>query len=223
MPFDLEKEALLTSGVTDNDRMALYSSKVNDLHQSFTRQARPARGLLNRARELFDWLWRVKPSRYEPGGNYRLTDVIDAQTSRGSTAVGNCLGLTLLYNVLLRRGGIEAEALWLENAFGAGPHVLTLLPINDAMVDVENSLTGGFDYKGHLRISSRKRWGDKDLVADIYHSLGNEFFDKGELNEAMKCYNMAINLNPKYERAHLNRMILSEKMGQPGMTDPKRQ
>ncbi len=213
MPFDLEKEALLASGVTDNDRMALYSSKLHDLHDSFTRHVRPAPDPLNRARALFDWLWRVKPSRYKAGGNYRLTDVIDAQTGRGS-AVGNCLGLTLLYNALLRRGDIEAEALWLENAFGAGPHVLTLLPINDSMVDVENSLPGGFDYKGHLKISSRKRWGAKDLVADIYHSLGNEFFDNGELSESLKCYNMAINLNPEYERAHLNRMILSEKIGQ---------
>lgn len=214
MPFDLEKEALLASGVIENDRMTLYSSKLHDLHQSFIRQTRPGRSPLNTARELFDWLWRIKQSRYEPGGNYRLPDVIDAQTSKRCAAVGNCLGLTLLYHTLLRRGGIKAEALYLENAFGAGPHVLTLLPINDSPVDVENSLPGGFDYKGHLRDPSRKRWGDMDLVADIYHSLGNEFFDKGELDEALKSYNMAINLNPKYERAYLNRMILSDKMGQ---------
>ncbi|MDP6178685.1 MAG: tetratricopeptide repeat protein [Desulfatiglandales bacterium] len=169
---------------------------------------------MNRARALFEWLCRVKPSRYEPDGNYRLTGVIDAQTSQGDEAVGNCLGLTLLYNALLRQGGIEAEALYLENDFGAGPHVLTLLPVNDAILDVENSLPGGFDYKGYLKISSSERRGAKELIADTYHRLGNELFDQGELNKTLKCYNMAINLNFKYQRAYHNRMILPEKMGQ---------
>ncbi|MDP6178686.1 MAG: hypothetical protein QGG48_02205 [Desulfatiglandales bacterium] len=36
MQFDLEKEALFASGVKENDRMSLYSSKLYDLHQSFT-------------------------------------------------------------------------------------------------------------------------------------------------------------------------------------------
>lgn len=126
--------------------------------------------------------------------------------------IGNCLGLTLLYNCLLRRLGIHAEAIYLENAFGMGPHVLTLLPIEDTFIDVENILPDGYDYRGHLNHSSRIRWGDKELVADIYHSMGNEYFYKNEWKKALKNYEICLRLNPNYEKAHLNRAILLDKI-----------
>jgi tetratricopeptide (TPR) repeat protein len=107
--------------------------------------------------------------------------------------------------------GIHAGALYLENAFGRGPHVLTLLQTEGSMIDIENILPDGFDYKGHLDNPSRTTWGDKELAADIYHSLGNECFEKEELTEALKNYEMAIRLNPQYEKAHLNRAILLDK------------
>ena len=75
--------------------------------------------------------------------------------------------------------GIHADALYLENAFGIGPHVLTLLQTEESTIDIENILPDGFGFKGHLNDPSRTRWGDKELVADIYHSLGNEFSRKG--------------------------------------------
>jgi tetratricopeptide (TPR) repeat protein len=193
--------------------MAHYSAKLDDLYQSFALPAKGDLDPLSLARELFSWLWEVKPSRYKPGGSYRLTDVIDAQMRKKSGAVGNCLGLTLLYNLLLRRGGIVADALYMENAFGLRPHVLTLFRTDNTLLDIEHSLPAGFDYKGHLSDPSRIIWGDRALVADIYHSRGNELFERGELKEALKNYNMAIDLNPEYERAHLNRTILLDKLG----------
>jgi tetratricopeptide (TPR) repeat protein len=108
--------------------------------------------------------------------------------------------------------GIMAEALYLENAFGIGPHVLSVLKIEDCLIDIENTLPDGFDYKGHLDDPSRMGWGDRELVADIYHSLGNELFSKGEFAKALKNYEMALRLNPQYEKAHLNRAILLAKM-----------
>jgi tetratricopeptide (TPR) repeat protein len=166
-----------------------------------------------RARTLFNWLWKEKPARYEPHSNYRLNDVIDAQLNKDSQTVGNCLGLTLLYNCLLRKMEINAEALYLENAFGIGLHVLTVLQIEESLIDIENIFPDGFDYKGHLDNPSRTRWGDQELVADIYHSLGNEFFKKGQWSNALKGYDMAIHLNPQYEKARLNKAILLDKMG----------
>jgi Tfp pilus assembly protein PilF len=80
------------------------------------------------------------------------------------------------------------------------------------LIDIENSFSDGFDYKRHLDDPSRTRWGDKELVADIYHGLGNEFFGKGEFAKALKNYNMAIKLNPQYEKAHLNKAILMDKI-----------
>jgi len=55
--------------------------------------------------------------------------------------------------------------------------------------------------------------GDRELVAEIYHSLGNEFFEKGKLDEAVKNYDVTIKLNAHHERAYLNKAILMDKIG----------
>ncbi len=107
---------------------------------------------------------------------------------------------------------MNANALYLENAFGIGPHVLTLLQTEASTIDIENILPDGFDYKGHLDDPSRMKWGDRELVADIYHSLGNELFLKGEWTEALEKYEMSLHLNPEYEKARLNKVILLDKL-----------
>ena len=211
--FNLEKESLLASGVRDDEGLAKYMQKLDDLYRQFIYSVMPPSDLLAKAEALFEWLWTEKPARYKPHGNFRLTDVIDAHLSRDSQTVGNCLGLTLLYNCLLKKMSINAEALYTENAFGVGPHVLTFLKIKELLIDVENILPDGFDYKGHLDDPSRIRWGDKELVADIYQSLGNELFSKGEFIKALENYEMALRLNPQYEKARLNKAILLDKMG----------
>lgn len=55
-------------------------------------------------------------------------------------------------------------------------------------------------------------WGDREVVADIYHSVGNELFEKDELTKALINYDKAINLNPRYEKAQLNKAILIDKL-----------
>jgi tetratricopeptide (TPR) repeat protein len=208
MAFDLAREALIASGIKGGNRLEKYVANLDLLHQKASPAARGIRDFVTRARTLFDWLWTEKPARYGLSHIYRLNEVIDAQMSEENQPVGNCLGLTLLYNCLLRRMGINAEALYVENAFGTGPHVLTVLPAGGSSLDIENIVPDGFDYKGHLHNPSRTRWGDRELVADIYHSQGNEFFEKGEFIQALNSYDTAIHLNPKYEKAHLNRAIL---------------
>jgi tetratricopeptide (TPR) repeat protein len=108
--------------------------------------------------------------------------------------------------------GIHTKALYLENAFGMGPHVLTLLQTDASVIDIEHILRDGFDYKGHLNDPSRTKWEDKELVADIYHSMGNEWFEKGELAKALNNYEMAIKLNPEYEKAYINKAILMDRL-----------
>ena len=206
--FDLEHEAFRASGVTTKDQINECKNKLTSLHQQFIRDTQPLPGFP--AKELFDWLWEKKPVRYKPHGNYRLNDVLDAQLGQGHLAVGNCLGLTLLYNCLLHRMNIRAEAIYLEHAFERGPHVLTSLQRGKAWIDVENIFRDGYDYGGHRNTLSRSRWGDKELVADIYHSLGNDCFEKGKMMEALKNYNLALDLNPRYERARLNKAIALE-------------
>jgi tetratricopeptide (TPR) repeat protein len=209
--FDLEKEALLASGVRGEKGFLVYSEKLEQLYQQFTLRVAVAMPPLAEARSLFSWLWSQKPNRYQSHGVFRLHDVVDAQLSGEDRAVGNCLGLTLLYNCLLKRIGIDAEALYVENAFGIGPHVLTMISTEGLLIDVENILPDGFDFKGHLANPSRIRWGNKELVADIYHSLGNEYFEKGKFVGALENYDRAIELNPQYEKARLNRVIVLNK------------
>jgi len=210
--FNLEKEALLASGIQGENRLADYAKRLDYLHEHFLHQILSPPHPTGKARDLFHWLWNEKPTRYGPHGHFRLSDVIDAQLNKANARVGNCLGLTLLYNCFLRRMGLHAEALYLENAFGMGPHVLTLLQIEECFIDIENILPDGFDFKGHLHDPSRTRWGDRELVADIYHSLGNELFSKGEWVKALENYEMALHLNPRYEKARLNKAIVVDKM-----------
>jgi tetratricopeptide (TPR) repeat protein len=211
--FHFEKEALVASGIKEDDQIADYIAKLGHLDQEFVRETGPTHDSLIKARELFDWLWRKKPHRYRSHGSYRLNEAVDSQLGGGSPVVGNCLGLTLLYHCLLRRAGVFAEALHLENAFGRGPHVLSSLRTRKSVVDIEHILPDGFDYKGHLSDPSRTRWGERELVADIYHSQGNEFYEKGNYVEALRSYDRAIELNPLYERARLNKTIVLDRIG----------
>ena len=216
--FNLEREALLASGVEAKRQIAEYGKKLDSLSQKFTREKVPSSHWLLKAKELFIWLWEKKPARYKPRGSFKIDQVIDAQLSEDGQAVGNCLGLTLIYNCLLYRIGIKAGASYLENAFDfeIGPHVLTTIQTKASAIDIENILPVGFDYKGHLDNPSRTRWGDQELVADIYHSMGNECFEKEEFTEALKNYKMAIRLNPRYEKARLNKAILLDRMSGAG-------
>ena len=211
--FNLEKEALFASGIKEKYQLDAYAEKLDHLQWQFVCEMKPPADPVTKASVLFTWLWIEKPNRYQSRGSFCFNEVIAAQTSKDRQTVGNCLGLTLLYNCLLRRMDIEAGALYLENAFGIGPHVLTLLPDRESLIDIENILPDGFDYKGHLKDPSREKWGDRELVADIYHSLGNQYFGKGEWRGALKNYDTAIRLNPHHEKAHLNKTILLDKMG----------
>ena len=212
MVFDLAKEALIASGLKGEDRIRDYLGKLGSLSRQFSLKRAGDFSLLSRAKKLFDALWKDRANRYQPQGHFRLNDVIDAQLSKKRAEVGNCLGLTLLYNCLLKKIGVKAEALNLENAFGIGPHVLTVIRTGDLTIDVENILPEGFDYKGHKEDPSRLIWGDKKLVADIYQSRGTELFEKGELRQALRNYDMALKLNPRYEKAELNRAILLDRI-----------
>ncbi len=212
MSFNFEKEALVASGVTNKDRIHVYLRRLDELLSQFEQQIKPTRDPILIAQELFVWLWQKKPNRYKAGAAFRLHEVIEAQMSEDSEIVGNCLGLTLLYNSLLSRKRIDGSATYLENAFGIGPHVLTTVRNQTGMIDVENIFPNGFDYKGHLKDPTRRSLGDRELLAEIYYSAGNEFFKNGELDKALRDYELAIRMDPKHKRAPLNILIIGDKI-----------
>jgi tetratricopeptide (TPR) repeat protein len=209
--FDLELEAFRASGIEDL-HIVRHISLFDLLQRKLVDQVVLSDDPIIRAKQVFDWVWQEKPNRYRPKRHYKLSDVVESQLKEERQEVGNCLGLTILYNCLLVRLGIHTKALHLENAFGIGPHVLSLLPSGHSDIHIENILPEGFDYQGHLKNPSGTMWGDRELVADIYHSLGNELFEKGELEAALSHYDKGIFLNPRYEKLQLNRMILMDKL-----------
>ncbi len=213
MHFDLEREALIASGIKEDDRIRAYLDKLQNLYKQILADVNLSDRHLTRAKQIFNWLWHDRPHRYQRRGCYRLHEVIDSQLNKNKESVGNCLGLTVLYNCLLTKSGIKAKGVSLTCAFGIAPHVLTLLKTKNMTIDVENILRNGFDYKGHLDNPSRTLWGDKELVADIYHSQGNDSFARHDLHSARKNYDLALKLNPKYEKARMNRGILLDRMG----------
>jgi len=212
LSFDFEREILVASGVTTEDQIHAYLRNLDELMSRFEQHIMPRGDPVLVAQDLFGWLWQKKSNRYKAGASFRLHDVIGAQMSEGREPVGNCLGLTVLYNALLRRKKIGARATYLENAFGIGPHVLTTLENQREMIDFENIFNHVFNYKGHLKDPTRRSLGDRELVAEIYNSAGNEFFKKEELDKALTNYELAVRMDPKHERAPLNILIIGDKV-----------
>jgi hypothetical protein len=210
--FHFVKEALIASGVTKEEQIHACSHQLDELLTEFGRDVTRRADPVLVAQDLFGWLWRKKPNRYKPGGSFRLHEVIGAQMNESKERVGNCLGLTLLYNSLLRRKRIEASATYLHNAFGIGPHVLTALTTEKGVIDVENIFPHGFDYKGHLKDPTRRSLGGRELVAEIYNSAGNECFENKQLDSALRNYELAVGMDPKHERAPLNILVIGDRM-----------
>ena len=189
-----------------------YMDRLDGLYRAIAGGVGGDDSELDRAKGVFNRLWQRRPGRYASGGSFRLTEVIDAQAG-GREGVGNCLGLTLLYNVLARRFGLEVQAAHTEQAFGRGPHVFTVLRVAGRDIDIENIRHDGFDYMGHRGDSGREAWGDRQLIADVYHSAGVESASLGDWQRAIAEYEKAIRLYPGYARAHLNRGIALVEIG----------
>lgn len=202
----LEEAALIASGVnTQLERehyLSLFRKLVSQLVSLIPQEDNAAK-----AQFLFNWLWKTKPKRYLPGGYFRFNEVIEAQSRSGPGPVGNCLGLTILYNSLARHFGLKVATVHLEKAFHGVPHVFTQLFTNGSPTDIEHVSPDGFDYTAHRGNTDRVVWVDDELIADIYLSRGNALFEARKWLDAIVCYNMALELNPKYEKAELNRAM----------------
>lgn len=210
---DLACAALIASGVRHRYDLETYLGKVEQL----CRQIRVSREAneIEKARCIFRWLWRSRPTRWVRHGNFRLTAVLDAQLSEHGP-VGNCLGLTILYNILAQRYGLRVQTGYVDEAFGVGPHVFTVLYTPNRSIDIENMFPHGFDYDPHLANDSRQEWGDRHIIAEIHHSLANQVAEEGRWRDAIKSYDRALKLNPGHLRARLNKGIALVELG---MTD----
>jgi tetratricopeptide (TPR) repeat protein len=209
---DLAWGALIASGVKNSADLDNYLAELNTLHQQIAPEI-PAGSKLKKAEALFDWLWAGKPNRYQYQGSFRLQDVLDAQLDPNVERVGNCLGLTVLYNVLAQNFGLDMKAVYLEEAHGRLSHVFSTFVRGNITTDIDNIFPFGFDFKDHLDNPERVLWGNSGLIADIYHSIGWALHEQGKLEGAILNYSKAIRLNPKYAKAYLNRGIALSMLG----------
>jgi len=209
---DLAWGTLIASGVKNQRDLENYLTKIDKLYEQLQRQI-PARAELQKAETLFDWLWAGKPNRYQYQGSFRLMDVVDAQLDPSVERVGNCLGLTVLYNALAQKCGLEMKAVYLEEAHGRRSHVFSTLVRGNITIDIDNIFPNGFDSKDHLDNPERVFWGNSELIADIYHSIGWALHEQGKLDNAILNYSKAIRLNTKYAKAYLNRGIALSMLG----------
>ncbi len=206
--FDLALAALTASGASQRE-MDGYLARIEALCRQVPPQSIAAEQR-KQAEALFNMLWRTRPNRYQYHGPFRLTHALRAQLGDTPGPVGNCLGLTLLFNVLALRLGLKVRAGHLEMAFGRGPHVFTILETAQGSIDIENIFAHGFDYAGHQSARGRQEWSDRELVADVYNSAAGQLFEAGDLAGALTLYDRAIVLNPGYSKAYLNKgMALS--------------
>lgn len=208
---DLGEAALLASGAKYRRVLVGYLAGLSVIERSLALAMSSASSDVDKAKAIFDWLWHMKPRRFLSRGSFRLTDVVDAQIGEAD-AVGNCLGLTLLYNSLGQRLGIALKAVHLENAFDRGPHVLSMLPTPEGAVDIENVFAHGFDYRSHRANSGRVEWDNGDLIAELLSAVGNEEFEAGNLGKALRSYEAALYLSPSNKTAELNRLIVSSEL-----------
>jgi len=209
---DLAWGALIASGVKNSKDLDNYLAKLNTLHQQVAPEITTG-SKLKKAENLFDWLWAGKPNRYQYQGNFRLQDVLDSQLDPNEERVGNCLGLTVLYNVVAQRCGLDMKAVYLEEAHGRLSHVFSTFVRGNITIDIDTIFPFGFDFKDHLDNPERVLWGNSGLIADIYHSIGWALHEQGKLEGAILNYSKAIRLNPKYAKAYLNRGIALSMLG----------
>lgn len=78
---------------------------------------------------------------------------------------------------------------------------------------MENIFPSGFGYQGHINNPGRQEWGDRELVADIYLSIGNSFFEQKDLAKAIENYDKTLKLNPNYLKAYHNKGMALVELG----------
>jgi tetratricopeptide (TPR) repeat protein len=199
----LEEGALIASGVREEHALKSYLEKLSRLIGQ-VRFLEEEKDEYSRGRRLFDWLWQDKPARYKSRGPFRLTEVIEAQLSETKSEVGNCLGLTLLFNILAKKSDLGVEAAYLEDVSGANPHVISVIKFRGKSIDVDHMSAMGYDSLPQVWAVKRVGWGDRELIADIYHSEANLLFYQGKYEEALENYDKSLRLNPHYDKAYIN-------------------
>jgi len=170
LSMSLPQAAFIASGL-DSSQLQEYMKKFFDMITDLGNHVK-GHDQVKKAEIIFDWLWKTKPNRYELEGNFRLTQVVDAYLDK-TEKMGNCLGLTILYNSLTQELNLPMKAAHLDNFMGR-PHVFSMLYEDTSMIPIENIFPNGFDYDQHKNNPQLVEWNNINLIADLYNSRANE-------------------------------------------------
>jgi tetratricopeptide (TPR) repeat protein len=135
-------------------------------------------------------LWRAVEQAF------MLDKVIDNQLAYladkyGRVEVGNCEGLTMLFNIMAVRAGIPAQSVFILG------HIFSLY---ESRV-IENTVSTGNNSKVFSKDNVVSAY--KGIAASFYN-IGFELSKKKEYDKAILAYEKAILLHPKYTSAYIN-------------------
>ena len=170
LSMSLPQSAFIASGA-DPSQIKEYMKKFSDMVTDLKDHVK-GHDQVKRAAVIFNWLWEAKPDRYEMEGNFRLTKVVDAYLGE-TERVGNCLGLTMLYNSLAQALNLSMKAAHLDHFMGR-PHVFSMLYTEMSVIPIENIFQDGFNYEQHKHNPQLIEWDNIHLIADLYNSRANE-------------------------------------------------
>ncbi|MGQ9679035.1 MAG: tetratricopeptide repeat protein, partial [bacterium] len=138
--------------------------------------------LLLATREM---LWKLKPHRLAPTG-FLLTKVLDAYLSNRPN-VGNTLGLTILDSIIIGKLGFEVRYIYESQRIC----IETLIDTRSVYWDPAQPTPLSF-----TPIISGKRLNVSDLIALIYASQANTYFNHTLWDKALENYKRALELLP---------------------------
>lgn len=205
IPVSLEMALLVLSGLSTDDEIRSYRSKLDAIFARFLRRCSERKLTLQfrlpryhhreAAEVLCDYLWTSKPKRF--GRNLLLTQVIDAQLDPDiEVGVGTCVGLTALYSVLGLRVGLNLTLLINSD------HLLSRLRVGEEIIDIDHTDPQGFAH------ASGKDCTELPLLmiaTSVLNSRGLDHEQNGRFAAALSDYDKAIRLRPAYANAYNNR------------------
>jgi len=180
---------------------------------------------------LLDWLYRVIRWNIKRGRAFELGDVLDQGEA-------DCLGYAKLLAALASELGLELGVVdvVVDNGGRYVPHTANIARFGPGRWQLVD-LWYGSQSINHRRIGARVkqggRWRLRDIgggefgaVEDIrslppgcvdaitYYIRGNRHLSRGELDEAISCYQTAISLYPSNSRLYFNRAVAYERRGE---------
>lgn len=205
--FDLVKSAFIASGIKDRGKLKFYLERFNDLCLKISLDKRfiTATTDVGKGQAIADYLWDGKPNRAERSndefGTWRLSEVLDNQLS-DQEVVGNCVGLSVLYNSIANQLGLVTSFVETDN------HTYTILESNKDRTVVENTV--------NERIGIRKLRGriisDQKLIKKLLLRSAIYCERQGDYQAAFEYEKTKLMINPNRENAYYL-IYLSEKLG----------